>query len=209
MPIYCEPLCTRSCTTSLEHYTLLYSLPHERGSAAKLERIFIPSGDIPKHRSIHVSESSDRDQGFFSEQRLSFSLVSTTHSRWLFQTHPAPEIPQDDTFVPPPASQAAHPAYYEPLRVDYAQYYEPTAPVSLFTWRNLQSRVRMFLQSDRATHIYHHTPCAPQLNNPPAQPCGIATATAGAGPPFFVCTFCHLCSHDLSAGIGYSNRWHC
>jgi hypothetical protein len=58
------------------------------------------------------------------------SLVSSTHSRWLFQIHPAQEISQNAIFLPPPV---AHPAYFEPPRAGYPQYYGPIPPVSLFT----------------------------------------------------------------------------
>jgi hypothetical protein len=67
---------------------------------------------------------------------FSFSSESSTHNRWPFQTHPVPEIPQGDTFVPPLASQEANLAPYEPqaYRGGYAQYYGSiSTPVSLFT----------------------------------------------------------------------------
>ncbi len=57
------------------------------------------------------------------------SLRSRKLTTCPFQIRPAPEIPQDDIFVSAPS---VHPAYYEPHRVGYPQYYGPITSVSLF-----------------------------------------------------------------------------
>jgi hypothetical protein len=125
-PIYCK---LHSLSTLHHLSRKLYTLPYERGTAAKLERIFRPSDNIPKHRPTHASQSSNYATGLCSMQRIS-RFMSSTHNWGLFQIHPTPGISQNDIVVPPPA---AHPTYYEPHREGYARHYGSIPPVSLFT----------------------------------------------------------------------------
>ena len=109
-------------------HTLLYTSMSDEQQQISREYSFqvvtLPNPILPVP---HNQPTMPRDRAVSSTYQASLWRRALTASD-MFQTHPAPEISQDDIIVHPPA---AHPAYYDPHHVGYAPYYGP--PVSLFT----------------------------------------------------------------------------
>ena len=88
-PTYSKPLFTLNPAPPLPKYhSLLYTLPYEQGTTAKLESIFLPIGNTPKRRSTCASQTANH--GFcckhdsLSCRVLTVSGSSRSTLRWKY-----------------------------------------------------------------------------------------------------------------------------
>ena len=127
-PIYCKPLSVLDPASYLSYPALHFHMSDEQQQIPReysFQVVALPNSILPVP---HNQPTMPRDRGVSSTYQASLWQRALTASG-MSQTHPAPEISQDDIIVHP---QAAHPAYYDPHHVGYAPpYYGP--PVSLFT----------------------------------------------------------------------------